>query len=69
YMEALCHTLHDQSDIHFATIIEVVDYLKALDLVDVGASGVSNNSSRAVWVDWHGKVNRIESGAALPLQD
>lgn len=69
YMEALCHRLHDQSDIHFATIIDVVDYLNALDLVDVGASAVSNNSSRAVWVDWHGKINRIESGAALPLQD
>ena len=68
YMEALCHALHDKADVCFATIIEVVDYLKALDLVDVVAGGLCNNSPRAVWVDWHGKINRIEPGARLPLQ-
>ena len=68
YMEALCRTLHDMADVYFATIVEVVDYLKALELVDVVPSGVSNNSSLAVWVDRHGKVNRIEPGATLPLQ-
>lgn len=68
YMEALCHTLHDKADVHYATIIEVVDYLKALERVEVVPDGLANNSSRAVWVDWHGKVNPIEPGATLPLQ-
>ncbi len=69
YMEALCHTVHDNADVYFATIIEVVNYLKALELVDVVSGGLSNNSPRAVWVDWHGKVNRIEPGAVLQMHD
>lgn len=61
HMEDICRIISEQNDILPMTTIEIVEYLKALNKVDVTEEYIQNNSALSVWFDIDGKVCEIKS--------
>ena len=63
YMADLCATLGNQTDIWYATNIEVADYLNALRAARFSLTddSVTNNSTRPIWVKQGGQAVELRA--------
>lgn len=68
-MEDFCKTLSRQSDIWFATNLEVAEYLLAFRALETAPEGsaVRNPSGRDVWILWDGKSHCLPAGQTVFL--
>jgi peptidoglycan/xylan/chitin deacetylase (PgdA/CDA1 family) len=68
-IEEFCEFVGHKEDIWYATNIEIVDYMKALDALKFSAEGdfVYNPSAQALWLDVDGKIVEVQGGAQVQL--
>lgn len=68
-IEAFCERAGRQTDIWYATNIEIVDYFKAFQQLQFSASRsfVYNPSARPVWISANGKIVEIGGGSQARL--
>lgn len=68
-IEAFCKQIGQRDDIWYATNIEIVDYLKALDRLEFSAACdfVYNPSAASVWLKVGGEVKEIQGGRQVYL--
>lgn len=64
YMEQFCQLMHDHPQIHFASTIEIVDYLNALKRLRFSdrKPAVENPSGIRVWFNWRGAIHSVPPG-------
>ncbi len=64
YMEQFCRLMQENPQIHYATTIEIVDYLQAIKGLRFfhGGPAVQNTSHVPVWLTWRGATVSIPSG-------
>ncbi len=69
YMEDFCRLMHGHDSVHYATTIEIVDYLRALARLRLApaTSVLSNPSERTVWIRVGGAPVAIEPGESINL--
>ncbi len=69
YMEDFCRLMHAHDSIHYATIIEIVDYLKALARVrmEPATSVLTNPSELTLWVRAGETIAALEPGRSIKL--
>ncbi len=70
-MEAFCKLMGGRADMWYPTMIEVVDYLKAVSSVKFTADGktVTNPSSMSVWVNTPGGPVEVKAGETVKLAE
>lgn len=68
-IERLCKYISNREDIWYATNIEIVDYLEALDRLKYSASltFVHNPSAISTWIEYNGVKLEIEAGETKRL--
>lgn len=68
-IESFCEYISDREDIWYATNIEIVDYLQAVERLIYTASGngVYNPSVLDVWISIDGQIIKVESGKYTTL--
>jgi peptidoglycan/xylan/chitin deacetylase (PgdA/CDA1 family) len=68
-IEEFCQFISGRDDIWYATNIEIVDYLNALNRLKFSVSGqiVYNPSARPVWISVDDQVVAIKGGAQIEL--
>ena len=71
YMESFCQLMYDHEQVFYATTIEIVDYLKALEKVIfcVKDSTIDNPSDEEVWINWRGATIAIGPGTTCLLNE
>ena len=71
YFEAFCRLVHGRPDVHYATTLDVLDYLTAARVVRASsATGqLRNDAHRAVWLSHDGRLFEIRPGEGLDLAD
>jgi len=68
-IEDFCSMMKGKCDIWYATNIEIVDYLKAWDMLRFSAKGdfVYNPMASALWVEVDGKVKELPPGKVTEI--
>lgn len=68
-IEEFCRMVGNQPDIWYATNIEIVDYIKALQNLKFSANGdfVYNPSSIDVWISVDDKIVKVDGGKITKL--
>jgi len=69
YMEDFCRLMHARDSIHYTTIIEIVDYLKALARLRLSPSRsvLTNPSGLTVWIRVGKTTAAVEPGDSIVL--
>lgn len=69
YMQNFCCLMGGHDFIHYATIIEIVDYLCAMGRLNVSPDHLSvyNPSTLTLWIEWQGKPLALEPEAMTTL--
>lgn len=69
YMEDFCRLMHAHDSIHYATIIEIVDYLKALARLrlEPATSVLANASELTLWIRAGNTKTALEPGESIKL--
>jgi peptidoglycan/xylan/chitin deacetylase (PgdA/CDA1 family) len=69
-IETFCQFISGRDDIWYATNIEIVDYLKALQNLKFAASGqfVYNPSAQSVWLSVNDQTIEVKGGARTKLE-
>ena len=62
-------TISDKDDIWYCTNIELYDYIRAFNSLDISADMkiVHNPTSVKIWVDWNGSIHMIDAGETVKL--
>ena len=70
YMEQFCQLMHDRPHIHYATTIDIVDYLNAVKRLRFCARNltVENSSAIPVWLNWKGANIAIPAEEIIELK-
>lgn len=70
HIDDLLRQLGGKKDVWYATNIEIFDYLKSFELLDMDLSGrfIKNESFQTVWVRFEGKVYSINPGEIIQLE-
>lgn len=68
-IEEFCEFISGRDDIWYATNIEIVDYLKAVDNLKFTANGdlVYNPAALSVWLSVNDKITQIPGGTSIQL--
>lgn len=68
-IEGFCEFIGNRDDIWYATNIQIVDYMKALDNLKFSAAGdfVYNPSAINVWISVNGRIYEIGGGMQVAL--
>jgi peptidoglycan/xylan/chitin deacetylase (PgdA/CDA1 family) len=68
-IEGFCEFVGKKEDVWYATNIEIVDYMKALDTLQFSAKGnfVYNPSVASLWLEVDGKVVEVKGGTQVQL--
>jgi len=68
-IENFCRLISNNSDIWYATNIEIMRYIKALRSLEFSANGdiIYNPSAITVWINVNGKALEIKSGQTIKL--
>jgi len=68
-IEDFCEKLGHADDIWYCTNIELYDYIRAFNSLDISADMkiVHNPTSVKIWVDWNGSIHMIDAGETVKL--
>jgi len=69
YIERFCQLMHDHPQIHYATTIEIVDYLNAIKKLRFSARklAVKNTAKIPVWFNWRGATIAVPPGENIDI--
>ena len=60
-METIFQTISGQEDILPMTTIEIIEYLKAMEMAEITDRSIQNHSDRSLWFEINGTVYEVKS--------